>query len=204
MTETKIMTEIPPVVLHMRPALDVDEEQFFEFCQLNRDWRIERNAEGDLEIMPPTGGETGNRNAAIVAQLWAWALRDGTGHAFDSSTGFVLSNGATRSPDAAWVSREQLSGLTTEQKQRFLPLCPDVVVELRSPTDSFAILQEKMQEYLKNGARLGWLIDPESKQVHVYRPDETVRALENPESISGDHILPGFVLSLKPIWRPGF
>ena len=108
------------------------------------------------------------------------------------------------SPDAAWVSREQLSGLTTEQKQRFLPLCPDVVVELRSPTDSFAILQEKMQEYLKNGARLGWLIDPESKQVHVYRPDETVRALENPESISGDHILPGFVLSLKPIWRPGF
>ena len=204
MTETKIMTEIPPVVLLMRPALDVDEEQFFEFCQLNRDWRIERNAEGDLEIMPPTGGETGNRNAAIVAQLWAWALRDGTGHAFDSSTGFVLSNGATRSPDAAWVSREQLSGLTTEQKQRFLPLCPDVVVELRSPTDSFAILQEKMQEYLKNGARLGWLIDPESKQVHVYRPDETVRALENPESISGDPILPGFVLGLKPIWRPGF
>lgn len=102
------------------------------------------------------------------------------------------------------MSREQLSGLTTEQKQRFLPLCPDVVVELRSPTDSFAILQEKMQEYLKNGARLGWLIDPESKQVHVYRPDETVRALENPESISGDHILPGFVLSLKPIWLPGF
>ena len=205
MTETKIMTEIPPVVLHMHPALDVDEEQFFEFCQLNRDWRIERNAEGDLEIMPPTGGETGNRNnAAIVAQLWAWALRDGTGHAFDSSTGFVLSNGATRSPDAAWVSREQLSGLTTEQKQRFLPLCPDVVVEFRSPTDSFAILQEKMQEYLKNGARLGWLIDPESKQVHVYHPDETVRALENPESISGDPILPGFVLGLKPIWRPGF
>jgi len=203
-TETKIMTEIPPVVLHMHPVLDVDEEQFFEFCQLNRDWRIERNAEGDLEIMPPTGGETGNRNAAIVAQLWAWALRDGTGHAFDSSTGFVLSNGATRSPDAAWVSREQLSGLTTEQKQRFLPLCPDVVVELRSPTDSFAILQEKMQEYLKNGARLGWLIDPESKQVHVYRPDETARALENPESISGDPILPGFVLGLKPIWRPGF
>lgn len=204
MAETKIRTEIPPMVLHTRPALEMDEDQFFEFCQINRDWRIERTAEGDLEIMPPTGGETSNRNAELTMQVGIWTRRDGTGVAFESNGGFILSNGAMRSPDASWVRRERLTNLSAEQKQRFLPLCPDFVVELRSPTDSLAALQAKMQEYLENGARLGWLIDPASKQVGIYQPEEDVQILENPQKLPGDPVLRGFVLDLQPIWQPGF
>jgi Uma2 family endonuclease len=158
----------------------MDEEQYFEFCQINRDWRIERTAEGDLEIMPPTGGETGIRNAILNYQLTAWALRDGTGAAFGSSSGFDLPNGAARSPDASWARRERLSGLTAEQRRRFLPLCPDFVVELRPPSDPLAAVEAKMREYVDNGARLGWLIDPERKRAHVYRPNEPVKTLEQP------------------------
>jgi len=160
---TKVGIEYPPVVLHTRPALEIDEEQFFEFCQLNRDWRIERTAEGDLEIMPPTGGETSNRNAILTHQVTGWALRDATGVAFDSNGGFILPNGAVRSPDASWVRRERLANITAEQKRKFLPLCPDFVIELRSPSDPLATLQAKMEEYVENGARLGWLLDPEER-----------------------------------------
>lgn len=201
-TKTKVRTEYHPVVLHTHPALDMDEEQFFEFCQQNKDIRIERTAEGDLEVMPPTGGETGNRNIKLTAQLEAWAEHDGTGAAFDSSTGFVLPNGAVRAPDAAWVHRERLADLTAEQKRKFIPLCPDFIIELRSPTDSPLLIQGKMQEYMENGARLGWLVDPEERKVHVYRPDETVRVLENPKEVSGDSVLPGFTLDLRRIWKP--
>jgi Uma2 family endonuclease len=201
--EAKVRTGCPPVVLHTRPALEMDEEQFFEFCQLNRDWRIERTAEGDLEIMPPTGGETGNRNAILNYQLTAWALRDGTGAAFDSSCGFDLPNGATRSPDASWARRESLSGLTAEQRRRFLPPCPDFVVELRSPSDPPAAVEAKMREYVDNGARLGWLIDPETRRAHVYRLTEPAQILENPDRLSGDPVLPGFVLDLRQIREPG-
>ncbi len=204
MTEAVIHAGYPPLVLHTRPALDMDEQQFFEFCQLNRDWRIERTSEGDLEIMPPTGGETGNRNLKLALQLGAWAERDGSGVGFDSSTGFILPNGAVRSSDASWVRRERLTLLTAEQKQQFLPLCPDFVIELRSPSDSLAALQTKMQEYLENGARLGWLIDPESKQVHVYRRGRDVERLDETSELSGEPELPGFVLDLQAIWSPGF
>lgn len=204
MTEAVIHAGYPPLVLHTRPALDMDEQQFFEFCQLNRDWRIERTSEGDLEIMPPTGGETSNRNSNLNYQLTGWALRDGTGVAFDSNGGFILPNGAVRSSDASWVRRERLALLTAEQKQQFLPLCPDFAVELRSPSDSLAALQTKMQEYLENGARLGWLIDPESKQVHVYRPERAVQRLDETPELSGGSELPGFVLDLRAIWSPGF
>jgi len=157
MTETKIKvrTEYHPVVLHTRPALEMDEEQFFEFCQLNRDWRIERNAEGDLEVMAPPGYETSDRNAEITMQLRQWAKRDSKGAASDSNGGFVLPNGAMRSPDAAWVRRERLVDLTEEQKQRFLPLCPDFVIESRPPSDPLAPIEAKMREYVENGARLG-------------------------------------------------
>lgn len=204
MTETKIRTEIPPMVLHTRPALEMDEEQFFEFCRINQDWRIERTAEGDLEIMPPTGGETSNRNADLTMQVGIWTRRNGTGVAFDSSGGFILPNGAMRSPDASWVRRGRLTNLTVEQKQQFLPLCPDFVIELRSPSDPLPPLEAKMREYLENGARLGWLLDPEERKAHVYRPEEDARILENQQKVSGDPILQGFVLDLRPIWQPGF
>jgi len=205
MTETtKVRIEHPPVVLHTRPALEMDEEQFFEFCQLNREWRIERSAEGDLEVMVPTGGETSNRNSHLNYQLTGWTLRDGMGVAFDSNGGFILPNGAMRSPDASWVERERLANLTAEQKQRFLPLCPDFVIELRSPSDPLSTIEAKMREYIENGARLGWLLDPEERKAHIYRPDEQTRTLDKPEKISGDPILPSFVLELKPIWEPGF
>jgi len=148
--------------------------------------------------------ETGNRNIKIAGRLDAWTERDGTGVAFDSSTGFVLPNGAMRSPDASWFKRERLVNLTAEQKQRFLPLCPDFVIELRSPSDPLATVEAKMREYVENGARLGWLIDPEERKVHVYKPGEAGEILSNPGELSGDPVLPGFVLELKPIWEPGF
>jgi Uma2 family endonuclease len=192
------------VVLHTRPALEMDEEQFFEFCQLNRDWRIERSVEGELEIIPPTGWETSDRNSEINMQLRLWAKRNSSGIAFESSGGFVLPNGAMRSPDAAWVRRERLANLTAEQKQRFLPPCPDFVIELRSPSDPLPPVEAKMREYIENGAQFGWLIDPEERKVHVYRPDETMRIMENPQKVSGDPILQGLVLDLRPIWGPGF
>ena len=204
MTETKVRVELPAVVLHTRPALEMSEEQFFEFCRINRDWRIERTAEGDLEIMPPTGGETSSRNFNLVLQLGAWAERDGSGVGFDSKGGFILPSGAMRSPDACWVRKEHLAGLTTEQKRKFLPLCPDFVIELRSPSDPLPSLVAKMREYLENGARLGWLLDPGERKVHVHQPEEGVQVLKNPQKVSGDPVLPGFVLDLRPIWEPGF
>ena len=203
MTETKVRVERPAVVLHTRPALEMNEEQFFEFCQLNKDWRIERSAEGDLEVMVPTGFETSDRNSEIIMQLRLWAKQDGSGIASDSSGGFILPNGAMRSPDASWIPRERLAGLTPEQKQRFLPLWPDIVIELRSPSDPLAPIEAKMRENMENGARLGWLIDSEERKVHVYRPNNRVEISDKPDNVSGDPILPSFVLDLKPIWEPG-
>jgi Uma2 family endonuclease len=203
-TKVKVRTEYHPVVLHTHPVLDLDEEQFFRFCQQNKDLRIERTAEGDLEVMPPAGWETGHRNMKLAVQLGTWAEQDNTGIATDSSGGFKLPNGAVRAPDAAWLRRERLAGLTPEQKQRFLPLCPDFVIELRSPTDSLTLVQAKMREYIENGARLGWLIDTEERKVHVYQPNDQVEISDKPDSVSGDPILPSFVLDLKLIWEPGF
>jgi len=190
------------LTLHLSPALELTDEQFFALCQLNRDLRLERTAQGDLIVMPPTGGETGNRNTSITGQLYVWTKQDGTGAAFDSSAGFKLPNGADRSPDAAWVERSRLAPLTPEQKRKFLPLCPDFVIELRSPTDQLEDLQAKMEEYLANGMRLGWLIDPEARCVHVYRPGAAVMTVENAQQLSGEPELPGFVLELGEIWEP--
>ncbi len=204
MAETLSRTEYPPLVLRTRPAIEMSDREFFEFCQINGDWRIERTARGDVEIMPPAGGETSNRNAIITAQLTTWALRDGTGAAFDSSGGFILPNGATRAPDAAWVRRERLRALSVEERQRFLPLCPDFAIELRSPTDRLAAVQAKMEEYLANGARLGWLIDAPGRRVDVYRPGAAVERLEAPPTLAGESVLPGFVLDLRPVWDVRF
>jgi Uma2 family endonuclease len=200
---TKVLPEMEqaPFILHLRPVIELTDDQFFEFCQINRDLRIERTAEGDLVIMPPEGGETGHRSILLGMFLTQWALQDGTGVTFGSSTGFNLPNGATRAPDAAWVKRFRLATLTADQKQKFLPLCPDFVVEIRSPSDRLSIAQAKMQEYLDNGAQLGWLIDPKSRHVYVYRPNRPVERLENPAMLAGNPILPGFVLDLQQIWE---
>ncbi len=190
----------PPLTLQLRPVLELDDEQFFAFAQLNRDLRLERGPGGELIVMPPTGGETGNQNAEIAMQLRLWAKRDGTGTTFDSSTGFRLPDGAIRSPDAAWVNHARLAALTPEQRQRFVPLCPDFVIELRSPTDSLVAVQNKLAEYIANGARLGWLLDAPAKRVYIYRPETPVQQLDDPDTLAGDPVLPGFVLDLREVW----
>jgi Uma2 family endonuclease len=206
MTMLKVIPQVEPgtLLVHLRPVIELTEDQFFEFCQINQELRIERTAEGDLVIMPPEGGETGNRSAILVTFLTQWALQDGTGVTFDPSTGFILPNGAMRAPDAAWVRRSRLATLTADQKQKFLPLCPDVVVEIRSPSDRLNTLQQKMPEYLDNGAQLGWLIDPPNRALYVYRPNRPVERLEHPATIASDAVLPGFSLDLHTIWEPAF
>jgi Uma2 family endonuclease len=190
-----------PVVLHMPDTLQMNDDQFLAFCRQNESLRIERNAEGDLIIMPPAGGETSNRNFRLTVSFGNWVEQDGRGEGFDSSGGFRLPNGVERSPDLAWVARERLEGLTVEQTDRFLPLCPDFVVEIRSPSDGVAPLQEKMQEYIENGAQLGWLIDPANRQVHVYRPDAPAEMLDNPAALHGEPLLPGFTLDVQAIFN---
>ncbi|MBX3010902.1 MAG: Uma2 family endonuclease [Caldilineaceae bacterium] len=200
----EFMAELPRLEVQFDPVIQMDDDQFFEFCQLNRDLRIERTATGKVLIMSPAGGETGSRNAELTLALRQWAKRDQRGVAFDSSTGFILPNGAIRSPDAAWVQRERLTVLSPQQKRKFLPLCPDFVVELRSATDQIAELQEKMQEYLANGAQLGWLLIPETRDVYIYRPQTEPLYLQDPAQISGEPFLPGLVITLAELWDPGF
>lgn len=181
-------------------AIDLTDDQYFQLCRDNRDLRFERTAVGELIIMPPTGGETSRCNAKLTQQLLNWAEADGMGIAFDSSGGFKLPSGADRSPDASWITQGRWDALTPEQKQKFLPLCPDFVVELLSPSDSLTATQAKMQEYRDNGARLGWLINPRSRQVEIYRPNRSVEVLESPTMLSGEAVLPGFVLNLQAFW----
>lgn len=188
------------VTLKLGSVLQLTDDQFYELCQANRDLRLERTAKGELIIMPPTGGETGNRNIKIAFQLEAWSSQNDLGIAFDSSTGFKLPNGAELSPDASWVRRDRWDALSAEQKGKFPPLCPDFVVELRSETDSLKVLRVKMQDYIDNGARLGWLIDPKKRKVEIYRVGREVEILENPETLSGEDVLPGFVLNLNSIF----
>jgi Uma2 family endonuclease len=193
-----------PLVLHAGPKVALTNDQFFRLCLVNRDLRLERTAKGDIIVMSPAGGKTGARNSNLVMQVAAWAQVDGSGVTFDSSTGFELPNGAMRSPDVAWVRRSRLATLSGEEKERFLPLCPDFLVELVSPSDSLPMTQEKMEEYLANGAQLGWVIDPTPRRVHVYRPGAAVESLDTPVRLAGDPVLRGFVLDLAPIWEPGF
>lgn len=204
MTPVQSTTQPKPLTLHLASVLRLTDDQLFELCQRNRDLRIEREATGDLLLMTPTGGKSANRNARILARLSRWSERDGSGETFDSSGGFLLPNGAMRSPDAAWILRTRLADLPAETRERFLPLCPDFVLELRSPTDPLADLQEKMREYLDNGARLGWLIDPLERRIHVYRPGAKVEVLDDAASVSGSPELPGFELELERIWEPGW
>lgn len=188
------------LTLHLGTAIALTDEQFERLARANRDVRIERSATGELILMPPTGGETGNRNLDISGQLWLWNRTARLGVAFDSSTGFRLPNGAIRSPDAAWVRQERWNALAPEDRKRFPPLCPDFVIELCSESDDWPVLQAKMREYIENGLVLGWLIDPRTRQVEVYRRDRPLERLEDPASLSEEGLLPGFVLDLSGIW----
>ncbi|MEA5623054.1 Uma2 family endonuclease [Nostoc sp. UHCC 0251] len=183
----------------LKLKIDLTDEQFFQMCQKNRDYRFERTASGELLIMPPTGSDTGNRNFDMVVELGIWNKQTKLGKGFDSSTGFTLPNGAERSPDVSWMKIERWNALTPEQQEKFAPICPDFVVDLRSRSDSLKELQEKMQEYIENGAQLGWLIDRKNKRVEIYRPGKDVEILNNPASLSGENVLPGFVLHLQQI-----
>ena len=189
----------PPMKLSVR-ASKLTDEQFAELCRENPELRLELTAKRELVIMPPTGSETGWRSGEVFYSLTAWAKKDGTGISFDSSTGFTLPNGAIRSPDASWVKREKWEALAKDQRERFAPLCPDFVIELRSRTDSLSDLHAKLQEYIDNGARLGWLIDPLDRRVYVYRPDQPVEVRDDPISVSGDPVLPGLELQLRELW----
>lgn len=200
MTEVMTLTENSPVVVHLQPVVELTDDQFFEFCQINRDLRIERAASGELMLMPPTGAGTGERNFKLSQQLANWADQDGTGIGFDSSTGFTLPSGATFSPDAAWIKLERWNALSAEQQEKFAPISPDFVVKLRSLSDSLKVLQNKMQEYIDNGVQVGWLIDRKDKKVYVYRRQVAVKCLDDPTTVSGEPVLPGFVLDLGRIW----
>lgn len=176
------------------------DAQFYEFCRLNRDLRIERTAEGEVVIMSPAFSDTGNRNFNLAVQLGIWAEQDGNGIGFDSSAGFTLPNGATRSPDAAWIRRDRWDALSESQKASFAPICPDFVIELRSASDSLSTLQNKMQEYIDNGATLGWLIDRKQQRVYIYCPSVPVEILDRPATVSGEPTLPGFALTMSKVW----
>ncbi len=180
---------------------EMSDEEFFDFCQKHNDLRIERESNGEILIMSPTFSETGRKNFNLIAEFAIWAKQDGTGIGFDSSTGFTLPNGAVRSPDLSWIKLERWNEISENERKKFAHICPDFVVELRSESDSLLTLQDKMKEYIENGASLGWLIDSKERKVYVYRPDEEVEILENPKEVSGESILKGFTLNLKEIWE---
>jgi len=189
------------LTIALAPIISLTDEQYYQLCRNNPDVKFERNAQGDLVIMPPTGGGTGKRNLKLSQRLGNWSDADGTGVAFDSSTGFKLPNGADRSPDAAWITLERWNALTPEQQEQFPPICPDFVVELMSPSDQLSTVQAKMREYRDNGARLGWLLNRGDRQVEIYRPNQPVEVLQSPTELSGEDVLPGFVLQLAAIWN---
>jgi Uma2 family endonuclease len=183
-----------------RITLRLTPEEFEKLCQDNPERSLELTKNGELEIMPPTGGESGKRNFKLIAQFGNWVEQNGTGEGFDSSTAFILPNGAERSPDVSWVELSRWEALTPEQRQKFPPLAPDFALELRSETDNLAKLQRKMLEYRENGVRLGWLINPQQRQVEIYRPGQDVEVLEDPSTLSGEDVLPGFLLDLRAIF----
>jgi Uma2 family endonuclease len=189
------------ITLNLNSLIKLTSEQFYQLCEENPDLKLERNANGELIVMPPTGGETGKTNSKFNLQIGLWNEQTELGEVFDSSTGFTLPNKADRSPDASWVEKSRWSALTPEQREKFIPLCPDFVIELVSPSDSLKKTQEKMQEYRENGCRLGWLINRKKREVEIYRPGQDVELLQSLLTLSGENVLPGFVLNLQKIWN---
>ena len=188
------------LTLNLNSILKLTREQFYHLCEENPDLQLERNAQGELVIMPPTGGETGRSNVNLILQLASWNEQKQLGEVFDSSTGFTLPNRADRSLDVSWVEKSCWDSLTKEQKEKFISLCPDFAIEIMSPSDTLKKVQEKMHEYMSNGCRLGWLINRKKQEVEIYRPGQDVEVLKSPQTISGESVLPGFVLNLKKIW----
>jgi Uma2 family endonuclease len=195
-----VMTPLPIDISALMTLPKISDAQFYEFCRTNPELRIERNASGEVIVMPPAFSDTGNRNLKISQQVANWADEDGTGEVFDSSAGFTLPNGATRSPDTAWILADRWNALSPEQQASFAPIVPDFVIELRSSSDTLSGLQEKMQEYIEQGVRLGLLIDRKNRKVHIYRLNCDPEILENPEVVSCDPELPGFALKMARIW----
>ena len=185
--------------LNLNPVIQLTKEQFYQLCITNPDTRLELNAQGELIVMSPTGGETSAWNAELIIYLGVWNRQTGLGKTFDSSGGFSLPNGAQRSPDVAWIPLAKWNALTAEEKKGFLPLCPDFIIELLSPSDSWQQGMKKMEEYLENGCRLGWLIEPKTKRVAIYRVQQAVEILEAPTVLSGENVLKGFNLNVGKI-----
>ncbi|MBD2081155.1 Uma2 family endonuclease [Leptolyngbya sp. FACHB-17] len=184
----------------LKPVIDLTDEQFYQLCRANPDVKFERDATGKILIMSPSGGTTGNRNFEIAAEFGIWNRQAQLGVCFDSSTGFKLPNGATRAPDVAWIERSRWDALTPEQQEKFPPIAPDFVLELMFPSDTLEETQAKLREYIENGVRLGWLIDRKTRHVEIYRSDQSVEVLDNPTSLEGENVLPGFVLNLAIVW----
>lgn len=189
------MITAEPIILNLN-AVNLSDEQFYQLCHNNDEWRLEQTAQGELIIMPPIGAISGNREADLNADLVIWNRQTKLGKVFSSSTIFTLPNGAKRSPDVAWIAKERWDALPLEEQEKFAKICPDFVIELRSRTDSLTQLQTKMEEYLANGVRLGWLIDPMSQQVAIYRPNQAVEIISLPTTLSGENVLPGLTLEL--------
>lgn len=187
--------------INLNPIIELTEEQFYQLCRVNPDVKFERNAQREIIIMSPTGGETGKRNAGLTADFVIWNRQTNLGEVFDSSTCFRLPNGADRSPDVSWIQKERWDRLTSAQKEKFPPIAPDFVLELMSPTDSLKETQDKMKEYMDNQVRLGWLMNRKSRRVEIYREGKLVEVLSNPSQLSGEDVLPGFVLDLRMIWE---
>jgi len=187
-----------PIIINLN-TVELDDEQFYRLCQVNDNWQFERTAQGELIIMSPAGGVSGNREADIIADLVLWNRQTKLGKVFSSSTIFRLPKGGDRSPDAAWVSNQRWEKLTIDQQEKFPPLCPDFIIELRSRTDEMKNLQEKMQEYLNSGCRLGWLINPQQQQVEIYQPSHDLIIRQLPAQLTGDDVLPSFNLFLPKL-----
>ncbi|MEH2254377.1 Uma2 family endonuclease [Nostoc sp.] len=188
------------IAINLNPIIQLTDNQFYQLCRENPEVKFERNAEGKLLIMPPTGGETGNHNFEISVEFGIWNRQTQLGICFDSSTCFKLPNGANRSPDVAWIRQERWDALTPKEKEKFPPIAPDFVLELMSPSDSLRETQEKMQEYIDNGVRLGWLINPKMRQVEISRLGKPIQILASPQQLLGEDVLPGFILNLQIIW----
>jgi Uma2 family endonuclease len=203
MTSLQIQSESSFVKVDLSALMILPEmsaEQFYEFCRCNADLRIERSAQGEVIVMPPTFADTGNRNNKLSYQVTRWAEENENGEVFDSSAGFTLPNGATRSPDVSWIQFDRWNALTAKQQASYAPICPDFVIELRSDSDSLKSLQEKMREYIENGVVLGLLVDRKNKNVYCYRADGSVGLLHNPLVVSCDPELPGLTLQMAKIW----
>lgn len=184
-----------PIILNLK-NVGLSDEQFYQLCQINENWKLEQTAKGELIVMPPVGAISGNRESDLNGFIWLWNRQTKLGKVFSSSTVFILANGAKRSPDVAWISNERWENLTLEEQEKFAPICPDFVIELRSRTDSLSQFQEKMGEYLESGLRLGWLIDPINQQVEIYHQNQEVEIIKLPTILSGENVLPEFQLEL--------